>query len=50
MLLFIEQGVRGGISMISQRYARENVSGEEGYNSSEPSQYIMHCDANNLYG
>ena len=41
MLLFIEQGVRGGVSMISQRYARANIPGEEGYNSSESSQYIM---------
>ena len=50
MLLFIEQGVRGGVSMISQRYAKSNIPNTAEYDPSQASQYIMYWDANNLYG
>ncbi|XP_058029287.1 uncharacterized protein LOC131193286 [Ahaetulla prasina] len=48
--LFIEKGKRGGISMVSKRYARANNPLVEGYDSSKPTFYIMYLDANNLYG
>ena len=51
MLLMFEQGVRGGISMISTRYGQANnkYMGEK-FDKSKPSKYISYLDANNLYG
>ena len=51
MLLMIESGLRGGISMISNRYAEANneYMGEK-FDPSKPSKYITYFDANNLYG
>ena len=52
-ILFIQLGIRGGLSMISNRYSQANnplmgkfykpVSGEE-------DKYILYTDINNLYG
>ena len=61
MLLMIEEGVRGGVSMISTRYSKANnkympkvedpKEPKEGeYDPSKPSTYIPYLDANNLYG
>ena len=50
MHLFIERGMRGGISMASKRHAKANNPLVEGYNPSEPTNYITYLDANNLYG
>ena len=50
MHLFIERGMRGGISMVSKRYAKANNPLVEGYNPNEPTNYIAYLDANNLYG
>ena len=51
MLLMIERGIRGGISMISNRYGKANniYMGEE-YDETDVSKYITNSDANNLYG
>ena len=48
--LFFENNIRGGISVISHRYARANVPGTPDYNPEEPNSYILYVDANNLYG
>ena len=48
--LFFENNIRGGISVISHRYAKANVPGTPEYDSTKPSSYILYVDANNLYG
>ena len=51
MLLMVEKGIRGGVSMISNRYAKSNNKyiGDE-YDGDKPTKYITYVDANNLYG
>ena len=50
MHLFVERGMRGGISMVSKRYAKANNPQVPDYDPNKPSKYIMYLDANNLYG
>ena len=50
MHLFAERGIRGGISMVSKRYAKANNPLVPDYDASKPNSYIMYLDANNLYG
>ena len=50
MHLFIERGMRGGISMVSKRYAKANNPLAERYNPAEPTNCITYLDGNNLHG
>ena len=50
MLLMIEKGTFGGVSMISTRYGKANNKYMEEYNPNKSSTYIQYLDANNLYG
>ena len=50
MHLFIEKGVRGGISYIAKRYCKAKNKYVKGYDKNKDSTFIMHWDVNNLYG
>ena len=50
MHLFIEKGMRGGISYIAKRHSKAANKNMECYESSKKSKYIIYLDANNLYG
>ena len=50
MLLMVEKGIRGGVSMISTRYGKANNKYMLEYDPSLPTKYIIYLDANNLYG
>ena len=51
MLLMFEKGIRGGISIISNRYGEANNKYMgQGFKKSELIKYLMYLDANNLYG
>ena len=50
MHLFIEKGMRGGISYIAKRHSKANNNYTKNYDSSKESVFIMYLDANSLYG
>ena len=50
MYLFIEKGMRGGISYIAKRYSKANNKYVKNYDGGKETIYNMYFDANNLYG
>lgn len=50
MHLFVERGLRGGISTITKRHAKANNTYLDEYDTEQASTYIIYLDANNLYG
>ena len=48
--LFIEKGLRGGISYIAKRYAKANNKYMNDYDPKKPPTFISYLDMNNLYG
>ena len=50
MFQFIEKGMRGGVSYITNRYGNANNKYMKEYNEKVPSRYITYLDTNNLYG
>ena len=50
MYLFIEKGLRGGISYIAKRHSEANNKYMKNYDPTKPSKYISYLDLNNLNG
>ena len=48
--LFIEKGLKGGVSYIAKRYAKENNIYMNDYHPKKPSTFISYFDMNNLCG
>ena len=48
--LFIEKGLRGGISYIAKRHSKANNEYCPDYDKNKPSTFISYLDMNNLYG
>ena len=50
MHLFIEKGMRGGISYIAKRYSKANNKYMDDYDDTKETIFVMYFDENNLYG
>ena len=50
MCLFIEKGIRGGISYIAKRYAKAINKYLKNYEPKKLSKFIIYLDMNNLHG
>ena len=48
--LFVEKGLRGGISYIAKRYAKANNKYMDDYDPKKQSTFISYLDRNNFYG
>ncbi|XP_053209828.1 uncharacterized protein LOC128393656 [Panonychus citri] len=50
MLMMIEKGIRGGLTMVSKRHVVANNPQVPNYDPSKPQTHIIYLDVNNLYG
>jgi hypothetical protein len=50
ILKMIQSGIRGGVCMTSQRYAKANNIYLQHYEPSQLDSYLVYIDCNNLYG
>ncbi|XP_060865284.1 uncharacterized protein LOC132941306 isoform X2 [Metopolophium dirhodum] len=50
MLLMFEDGIRGGLTQASMRYAKSNNEKTPDYNPAVPKSWLVYQDCNNLYG
>ena len=50
MYLFIEKGLRGGISYIAKRYAKASNKYMKNYDPKKSSKFITYLDMNSFYG
>ncbi|KAL4132044.1 hypothetical protein QTP88_009265 [Uroleucon formosanum] len=50
MLLMFEDGIRGGLTQASMRYAKSNNEKTPDYNQANPKSWLVYQDCNNLYG
>ena len=50
MHLFIQKGMRGGISYIAKRHSKTNNKYVKCYEQYKENEYIMYLDENNPYG
>ncbi|XP_044742351.1 uncharacterized protein LOC123304854 [Chrysoperla carnea] len=50
ILNFVENSIRGGLTIAVKRYAESNNPYMQNYNPNLPESYIVYLDANNLYG
>lgn len=50
MLLFVENGIRGGLTQVCKRYSQANNMYMTNYDPKKSSSYITYFDINNQYG
>ena len=50
MYIFFENGTRGGVSYISNKWSKANNKYLKSYDPKKKSQHIIHLDKDNLYG
>ena len=50
MVNMIQKGIRGGVSMITHKYAKANNPKVPDYDETAPKSWITYLDMNNLYG
>ena len=50
MYIFFEKATRGGVSYISNRYSKANISYLKSYDPKQETNHVIYLDASNLNG